>query len=62
MEAQLDTNKDRFIKHGYEKTLVENQIKKVEKSDRRVLLWNKIKLKKHHVFHYQSLITGHFHT
>ena len=49
MEAQLDTIKDRFIKHGYEKTLVENQIKKVEKSDRRVLLWNKIKLKKHHV-------------
>ena len=37
-EAHINTIKDQFIKCGYEKTLTENQIEKVAKLDRSVIL------------------------
>ena len=46
VKAQYDTIKDQFIKRRYEKTLVENQIKKVEVLDRSVLLVEQSKVKK----------------
>ena len=33
----INTIKDQFVKHGYEKTLIEKQIEKVAKLDRSVL-------------------------
>ena len=35
---QVKTMKDQFVRRGYEKTLIENQIEKVAKFDRSVLL------------------------
>ena len=61
-EAHINTIENQFLKRGYEKILIENQIEKAAKLDRSVFLRNKIKVKKHHAFHYQSLITGHFQT
>ena len=61
-EAHIHAIQDQFVKRGYENTLIENQIKKVAKLDRSVLFAEQNKLKKHHTFHYQSLITGHFQT
>ena len=37
-EAHINTIKDQFVKRGYEKSLIENQTKKVAKLDRSVLL------------------------
>ena len=54
--------KDQFVRCGYEKTLIENQIEKVAKFDRSVLLAEQNKNKKHHAFHYLSPITGHVQT
>ena len=45
-EAHINTIKDQFVKHGYEKTLLENQIKKVTKLDRSVPLAEQNKSKK----------------
>ena len=45
-EVHINTIKDQFVKRGYEKTLTENQIEKVSKLDRSVLLAEKSKSKK----------------
>ena len=37
-EVHINITKDQFVKRGYEKTLIENQTKKVAKLDRSVLL------------------------
>ena len=45
-EAHINTIKDQFVKHGYEKTLIGNQIEKVTKLDESVLLEEQNKSKK----------------
>ena len=45
-EAHINTIKDQFLKCGYEKTLIENQIETVAKLDRSVLLAEQNKSKK----------------
>ena len=45
-EAHINTIKDQFVKCGYEETFIENQIEKVAKLDRSVLLAEKNKSKK----------------
>ena len=45
-EAHINTIKDQFVKRGYEKLLIENQIEKVAKLDRSALLAGKNKSKK----------------
>ena len=42
----MNTAKDQFVKRGYEKTLIENQMGKVAKLDRSVLLAEQNKTKK----------------
>ena len=41
-EAHINTIENQFLKRGYEKILIENQIEKVAKLDRSVFLRNKI--------------------
>ena len=45
-EAHINTIKDQFVKRGYEKTLIKNQMEKVAKLDRSVLLAEQNKSKK----------------
>ena len=45
-EAHINTIEDQFVKRGYKKTLIENQLEKVAKLDRSVLLAEQNKSKK----------------
>ena len=45
-EAHINIIKDQFVKYGYEKTVVETKIEKVEKLEKSVLRVKQNKIKK----------------